>query len=102
MSLRASPECRRPVTGPPPPTAVHGGRKVANAHKIASPQGDLLLCAPDDLDLTETIGLPPIGMEKKKGEWKNNERASQVRIRPVGQVWGIGSLVHMYERASHV
>ncbi|KDP36164.1 hypothetical protein JCGZ_08808 [Jatropha curcas] len=35
LSLRALPEYRRPVTGPPPPTAVHGSRKVANAQKIA-------------------------------------------------------------------
>ncbi|KDP34403.1 hypothetical protein JCGZ_12684 [Jatropha curcas] len=30
---------------------------------------------------------------KEKREWKNNERTGHVRIRPVCQLWGIGSLV---------
>ncbi|KDP34652.1 hypothetical protein JCGZ_11965 [Jatropha curcas] len=28
---------------------------------------------------------------KEKREWKNDGRTAHVRIRPVGQVWGIGS-----------
>ncbi|KDP20550.1 hypothetical protein JCGZ_04922 [Jatropha curcas] len=60
-------------------------------------------CAPDDMiwaipdDMVGMIwkptGWPPVDIEKKR-EYKRNERAGQVRIRPVGHVWGIGSLVH--------
>ncbi|KDP38278.1 hypothetical protein JCGZ_05164 [Jatropha curcas] len=50
--------------------------------------------APDDMDFMETIGWPPVGMEKKRVNGKNNERTGQVRIRSVGHVWGIDSLVH--------
>ncbi|KDP27662.1 hypothetical protein JCGZ_19554 [Jatropha curcas] len=39
---------------------------------------------------------------KEKREWKNNERAGQVRIRPVGQYGGSAPWCTRCERMSHV
>ncbi|KDP42202.1 hypothetical protein JCGZ_02932 [Jatropha curcas] len=54
------------------------------------------LCAPDDMIWIIWINhrVASCWYGKEKREWKTNERVGQVRIRPVGHVWGIGSLVH--------
>ncbi|KDP41113.1 hypothetical protein JCGZ_03243 [Jatropha curcas] len=43
LSHGASPECRRPVTGQPPPAAEHGGRKVGAAQNrtLSTPFGSI-------------------------------------------------------------
>ncbi|KDP21727.1 hypothetical protein JCGZ_03209 [Jatropha curcas] len=57
----------------------------------------------DSMQRLDSVGChrPPIGNGKER-EWKNNVSTGQMRNRPVGHVWGIGSLVHTYERTGHV
>ncbi|KDP43285.1 hypothetical protein JCGZ_24206 [Jatropha curcas] len=64
---------------------------------------DMIWVIPDDMVwmIWKTTEWPSVGMEKKR-EYKRNERAGLLRIRPVGHVWGSAPWCTRHERMGHV